>query len=371
MGKPRRGDARQAPAAAAHGQAERGDFLQSVAEKARLLTGGQASALCMFTEPGGRIRVVAASGQFADRTGDEASAGEGMARHLLLSSFPMLCTTCDEACCPFIPPASRHHHLIAPVRVGGRVRAVLCSISAASVSMPSNPAPVMTRLAEMAASCLSLKRGWDLAEELGAMIARQRAAADIHDGPAQNLIRLHMLLDDVLSRSPGIASSLPELVTARELVTGTIEDLRAMIASLRDPGDHSCSPQEVADILLDAAGNAAIPGGIVSVHGEPDCRVPATTGIQVRQIVAEAVTNAGRHADATAISVRFSRERDEGVVHVTDNGHGIAEDLPRTGGSHVGTEIMQLRAAVIGGTVEVTSAPDGTEVILRWPLLAV
>lgn len=89
MGKPRHRDARQAPAAEPH--VERGELLQVVADRARMLTGGQASAVCVLDAPNERIRVAAGSGQFADRIGDEASAGQGLSRHVVLSSGPLLC----------------------------------------------------------------------------------------------------------------------------------------------------------------------------------------------------------------------------------------------------------------------------------------
>ena len=242
--------------------------------------------------------------------------------------------------------------------------------------MLRNSAPVLTHLARMAASCLAHESAWDLAEQLGAMTARQRAAADIHDGAAQNLIRLQMLLDGLLGRTPDVTAVLPELLTASELVTSTIHDLRAMISSLRDPDDHACQPQELAEILDGAVRGAGIPDGMVSVHRERGCRVSHPIAVQVRQIVTEALINAGRHADATAVSVRFSRDRQEAVVRVTDNGHGFSDHardiVPRPSGqpdgSHVGTDVMRLRAAAIGGRVEIRTAAGGTEVVLRWPL---
>lgn len=371
MGKPGRGGSRKTEP-----HLERAEFLQSVTDKARILTGGTAAALCVLDAPREQIRLVAASGEFADHVGDETSAGEGLNRHLLMASQPLVCTTCDAECCPFMPSPARHYHLLAPVRVDGDIGGVLCSVSASSVAVPRNPAPVLTHLARMAASGLASRRVWDLAEDLGAMAARQRVAADIHDGAAQKLIRLNMLLDEMLRRSPGVTSELPELVTARELVTSSIDDLRTMIASLRDPGDHACPPEELSEVLIDVAHSAGIPDGMVSVHGPRSCQIPHAAAVQVRLITAEALTNACRHADATAIGVRFGRDGREAVVRVSDNGHGYdthgraAYPGEQAGGAHVGTDIMQLRAATIGGRVEVCSGVDGTEVVLRWLLVA-
>ena len=51
-------------------------------------------------------------------------------------------------------------------------------------------------------------------------------------------------------------------------------------------------------------------------------------------------------------------------MSIRDNGKGFdPEALLHDGGSHIGTSTMRERAAAIGGTLELISAPDkGTEV---------
>jgi len=63
--------------------------------------------------------------------------------------------------------------------------------------------------------------------------------------------------------------------------------------------------------------------------------------------------------------------RDDGdlVITVADDGAGFdPTDAAARADSHFGLSIMRARAARLGGSLQVRSAPDqGTSVILRWP----
>jgi len=92
-------------------------------------------------------------------------------------------------------------------------------------------------------------------------------------------------------------------------------------------------------------------------------RLPDDTAVAAFRIAQEALRNAIQHADASEIEVRLT---------VTDDGRGIAGGVePRrfVAQGHLGLAGMRERAAMIGGKVEVQSAPDyGTVVVLELPL---
>jgi nitrate/nitrite-specific signal transduction histidine kinase len=177
---------------------ERAAFLQSLVDEARVLTGGQSSALCLLDSASSRVKVVAASGTITAQAGDEAAARHGISGALLASGSTVSCQWCDSACCPFSPSA-RHQHLVVPIRTGVHVRALMCSTSTAMAGLGRNRESTLTQLARMAGSALTEEPVYELARELGALAARQRIAADMHDGIAQSLVRLHMQLESVLS----------------------------------------------------------------------------------------------------------------------------------------------------------------------------
>jgi signal transduction histidine kinase len=94
--------------------------------------------------------------------------------------------------------------------------------------------------------------------------------------------------------------------------------------------------------------------------------LPAAVEVAAYRIVVEAITNAVRHARATRCTVRLSlaplpaalsgANGPAGLrIEVQDDGTGIAPDLP----AGVGLVSQRERAAELGGTCEVTCAPDG------------
>ena len=86
-------------------------------------------------------------------------------------------------------------------------------------------------------------------------------------------------------------------------------------------------------------------------------------------LVQEAVGNALRHGEAPHVNLRL-HFADQGLeLIVEDNGKGFnPQCAPGTGDGHYGLEGMRQRMRWLGGTVEITSHPDGgTRVCVRLP----
>jgi signal transduction histidine kinase len=80
-------------------------------------------------------------------------------------------------------------------------------------------------------------------------------------------------------------------------------------------------------------------------------------------VVSEAITNARKHADATAIDVRATASRDVLRVEIVDDGRGGAAE---SGGS--GLLGLRDRVEAIGGSFEVDSADGrGTRIVAVLP----
>jgi signal transduction histidine kinase len=347
---------------------ERAAFLQSVVDEARVLTGGQSSALCLVDSSASRIRVAAASGAFPAQAGDEAAARHGISGRILASGSAVSCQWCDAACCPF-SPSSRHQHLVVPIRAGAHVRGLMCATSTAMAGLGRSRESTLTHLARMAGSALAAEPVYRLAKDLGALAARQRMAADMHDGIAQSLVRLHMQLEAALGELAGDRELPPSLLTTRDTLTSTIDEVRTAIDSLRNPQDSAAQRDALAGVLTDAVREARIAADVVSVNAAQECLLPHAAAEEVRRVVLEALGNASRHAQANMIRVGLRREGGQVLVTVADDGCGMdpgGSDSPT--GQHFGLDVMRLRAASIGGHLEIHSVPGrGTEVTLRWP----
>ena len=212
---------------------------------------------------------------------------------------------------------------------------------------------------------------------------------------ALSLATLHAQVSGVLNELPEGSESLSRLLRVHDTLTGTIEELRAMIESLRSPRDLIEPDDVLADVLHAAVRDAGITAAVVSVRIGHDILVQRQVAAEVRRIVTGAVTNANRHAHATTIEVHLSREGRQAIVSVADDGIGMADRTTAdavssaaggavgsaggavgvagapaspTRGAHFGVDVMRLRTAAIGGRLEIRSAPGcGTEVLLRWP----
>jgi two-component system nitrate/nitrite sensor histidine kinase NarX len=97
--------------------------------------------------------------------------------------------------------------------------------------------------------------------------------------------------------------------------------------------------------------------------------VPPDQAEQALRVVREALLNAQRHAKAQRIFVRLEQRDGEVQVSVEDDGRGIDPQALSANDGHFGLSIMRARAARIGGTLSVSSAPGrGTRVIMAWPV---
>ncbi|HUX13607.1 MAG TPA: ATP-binding protein [Spirochaetia bacterium] len=90
------------------------------------------------------------------------------------------------------------------------------------------------------------------------------------------------------------------------------------------------------------------------------------------RVTQEALTNAARHASASKITVSLRIQKQQLVLSINDDGVGFEVDAALSdaaGGRSFGLIGMQERAALAGGTAEITSRPgEGTTVTVRLPL---
>ncbi|HXK24617.1 MAG TPA: ATP-binding protein [Myxococcota bacterium] len=82
---------------------------------------------------------------------------------------------------------------------------------------------------------------------------------------------------------------------------------------------------------------------------------------QLYRIAQEAVTNAVKHARASAIEIEMHSRAGRTTLRVSDDGVGIPSPIPTQNG--VGVRIMHHRATSIGAALSVGRGPDGGTVV--------
>jgi signal transduction histidine kinase len=187
---------------------------------------------------------------------------------------------------------------------------------------------------------------------------RQRLERDLHDGAQQRLMALGINLR--LARDL-VTSDTQEAAT---LLDASLEELNQATRELRELA-RGIHPAVLTDRGLDAAldglaGRSPVPVELVQTL---DKRLPSSVESAVYFVVAEALTNVARYAQAQTVRVTVMRNNGHVDVQVSDDGVGGA-DLAH--GS--GLRGLSDRVAALDGRLELTSADgNGTTVRARIP----
>ena len=186
---------------------------------------------------------------------------------------------------------------------------------------------------------------------------RRRLERDLHDGIQQWLVAL------ALRARKAAGLSAPGDLAAQEL-SGLADDLVAVTDELRElsRGIHPAilSDAGLDDALKALARRSAIPVDFdVSFQGRYDPALEAT----VYYVVAESITNAVKHAQASTIRVRGGRRNGAIELEIRDDGVGGAD--PGGGTGLIG---LKDRVDTLGGTISFASpAGVGTTIRVKLP----
>jgi len=201
-------------------------------------------------------------------------------------------------------------------------------------------------------------------ERGAAQAERSRLARDLHDSVTQALFAASIQAEALRSRwKPESEEARQGLEDVERLTRAALAEMRALLLEMR-PGALARTP--LHDLLRHLADSAASRSDIpvTSAIGEVSGMPPDVT-VALYRIAQESMNNVVRHSHAG--SARLTLERQDGVVTlvVSDDGRGFA--APPPGPDHLGLQIMEERAAAVGATLDVGSAPGrGTVVTVRW-----
>jgi signal transduction histidine kinase len=191
---------------------------------------------------------------------------------------------------------------------------------------------------------------------------RRRLRRALHDevGPAIAGLGLRTeAARRLVETDPPSASAA--LVAVRDGTQGLVADIRRLAYDLRPPALDELG---LAGALRQHADSVDGPRITVASSDELG-ELPAAVEAAAYRIAVEAVTNAARHADADACSVRLDAEDGWLEVRVVDDGRGLPADVQ----AGVGISAMRERAAELGGSLRIESrAGGGTIVVASLPL---
>ena len=194
-----------------------------------------------------------------------------------------------------------------------------------------------------------------------AQTERHRIERDLHDSVQPRLVSLAMtigLAQTKLDSDPAAAATL---------IAEAHDDAKAALAELRNVV-RGIAPTILADRGLDAALSAVVQrtetSGVpttLDIH-LPD-RLPDEVEACAYFVVAEALTNVARHAEATQAVVTVRADEASGTLHVSvfDDGRGGAQI--DTGEDSTGLRGLEERVRAARGTFDVSSPATGPTIV--------
>lgn len=194
---------------------------------------------------------------------------------------------------------------------------------------------------------------------------RNRMAREIHDTLTQDFVGASLQLDLISQHlSKGrVAMATEQVRRTRQLVTDGLDEARRSIWELRANHSQDSLPTGLRRVVERDQFAVLKPrlhlGG---AYRELEPRVER----EVLRIAQEALLNVLHHAGATEVTVDLHYSSDTLMLTLADNGVGFAVDEGLGKAGHYGLVGMKERAALIDGTLEISSERgSGTKVTLR------
>ncbi len=200
---------------------------------------------------------------------------------------------------------------------------------------------------------------------------RRRIARELHDETAQSLTSLLVGLR-ALEDAETLESVQAKAGDLRRLTSHTLAEIQRLARGLRPLALDDLGLEEA--VRRHADEYAASCGISVDVHvsGINGRRLPSAVETALYRIAQEALTNAAKHAAPNTISVVVRRESSLVRLVIEDDGCGFnARRLLKNPETfrHLGLHGMRERAALLGGSFSIESAPGkGTTVSVTIPL---
>jgi signal transduction histidine kinase len=252
----------------------------------------------------------------------------------------------------------------APVLVGGRLWGCLAAGTRSPASLTAGAERRLGDFAELVAQAIA---NTEAHEELAASRARivqagdaerRRLERNLHDGAQQRLVSVALdlrVIHATLAKDPQKAGEL--LDAAQEQLAQGLDDLRELARGIHPAvlTDRGLGPA-----LESLAIRAPVPVEITEI---PDERLAGPVEAAAYYVVAEAITNVAKYAQASHATVSVRRDNGRAMVTVADDGVGGAD--PSKGS---GLRGLADRLEALNGSLDVeSSVAHGTRISAEIP----
>jgi signal transduction histidine kinase len=252
-----------------------------------------------------------------------------------------------------------------PIVVGGRLWGVIAASTRREDPFPPDTEAQIGRFTELVATAVANAEAHaELTASRARIVAtadetRRRIERDLHDGAQQRLVSLALRLRTAAAVVPTELDEVhQELASAGTELDEILGDLREL-----SRGIHPAILSEggLGPALRTLARRSAVP---VELQMATEGRLPERIEVTAYYVVAEALTNVAKHAEASLVQVEVAATDGRVRLDIRDDGVGGAD--PVRGSGLVG---LKDRVAATGGTLRVDSRPgQGTSLLVELPL---
>jgi signal transduction histidine kinase len=191
---------------------------------------------------------------------------------------------------------------------------------------------------------------------------RRRIRRDLHDGLGPELAGMALQLDSLASHLQAQTGLAERAARLRDLLQCTVTEVRRIVEGLRPSAVDELGLAEALRQLGAARAETGFSVRVPDSFGD----LPAAVEVAAYRIAAEACTNVIRHARASRCSIEAGVRDGWLTLTVADDGRGFGAEAA----VGVGLQSLHDRAAEVGGSLQISSAPGGTTVSSRLPLAA-
>jgi signal transduction histidine kinase len=200
---------------------------------------------------------------------------------------------------------------------------------------------------------------------------RKRIARDLHDQLGQQMTALRLKLEatrKLCDDNDEICGKLDEIQLIARDIDADVDFLAWELrpAALDDLGLSVSLKRYVKEWTQHSGITAEFHSA-----GIEQIRLISEAETNLYRIAQEAFNNIWKHARANHASALLERRENSVVLIVEDNGKGFDVEDKNNRNKGIGLIGMQERATLIGGTLEIESAPNqGTTIFVRVPIPA-
>ena len=252
-----------------------------------------------------------------------------------------------------------------PIVLAGGLWGVIAASSKNEAPFPADTESQIAEFTELVATAIAnAESGAELAASRARVVAaadeaRRRIERDLHDGAQQLLVSLALRLRLAQALVPADLDRLnARLSDVGEGLDGVLDELREI-----SRGIHPAILVEsgLGPALRTLARRSAVP---VALEVRVDNRLPQPVEVAAYYVVAEALTNAAKHARASVVEVHV--EAHDGALRLSVRDDGIGGASPAGGSGLVG---LTDRVEALGGTLGVVSPSGaGTALLVTLPV---